>query len=79
MKISQNEARRLRKRVTELETHQETRLRRWSCAYPGGIHIDTIKVTNQEACIVATAVRLGHTIIVKEGSNDELYIYAVKP
>lgn len=79
MKISQREARRLRRRVQELEDHQNARLRRWSSVYPGGVHINTIKMSNVEACIVATAVKLGHTIIVKEGSNDELYIYAVKP
>ena len=44
----------------------------------GGIHIDTVNVTNTEACIVSTAARLRHVVIARQ-VNDSLQLFAVKP
>ena len=40
--ISQREARRLKKRVEELEQVISDQRNRWSSKYPGGIHIGTV-------------------------------------
>jgi hypothetical protein len=79
MKISQREARRLKKRVEELENRAYRNNRHWSSEYPGGVHIDTIRVTNAEACIIETAIKLGHAVIVKSAGNDQIHVYGVKP
>jgi hypothetical protein len=79
VKISQREARRLKKRVRELEDQQARRARQWSSEYPGGVHIDTIRITNAEACIIETAQKLGNAIVVKSAGNDQIYVYGVRP
>ena len=40
--ISQREARRLLKRVTELERKESTRANAWVSDWPGGVHIATV-------------------------------------
>ena len=77
LKISQREARRLRKRVQQLEREQVERTRRWSKEYPGGVHIKTWTPSevDVEACRVASA--LGHALVLRY-DNGKLYLYAVE-
>lgn len=76
-KISQREARRLRKRVTELEDAQRQRVNRWYHKYPSGIHIDTVSINSVEYGIADTAMKLGYTLVVKLDGQSFL-VYAVK-
>lgn len=66
-KISQREARRLRKRVDELEEIIQKQHRSWSSSYPGGTHIAT-QPYNAETdflpAIVKVSRQLGHAVVV---------------
>lgn len=78
MNISQREARRLRKRVEELEERDRKRLAQWSAAYPGGTHMQTLALTEVSAATLNATKRLGFVMVAKiDGSA--FHIYAVKP
>lgn len=78
--ISQREARRLRKRVEELERHAALRANAWATDWPGGVHIDRIHVNDIEVNIARTARKLGHAlVIVPSHSDNHIDVYAVKP
>jgi hypothetical protein len=64
--ISQAEARRLKKEVQHLK---------WLMRY-GGVRIDTLHVTNTEACIVDTARRLDHVVIARNEEGDKINLFA---
>lgn len=75
-KISQAEARRLKKRVEEMEQRERIRMARWWTDYPGGVHIRTIALTESGTDALDVAQKLQHVLIGKlDGSN--LHIYAV--
>lgn len=77
-RISQREARRLRKRVDELELTIDAQRREWSSSYPGGIHIGNITPTCADPKIqIATARRLGHTVVVVNDGQGLLMLYAL--
>lgn len=76
--ISQREARRLRKEVVELRERERVRLAVWSSDYPGGVHIDTVRINSTEVAIAETAAKLGFVIVAKP-ANNTLRLYAVKP
>lgn len=78
-KISQREARKLRKRVQELEKRNEQNANAWAREYIGGVHMDTVSVSNVSHAICRTARRLGRALVVIPGDNGkfELSIYAV--
>jgi hypothetical protein len=78
MKISQREAQRLRKRVTELESERNAQHRAWSSDFPGGTAIDTITVSDTEWWIVKTARRLGHAVVVTTGDNPKLCLFGLR-
>ncbi len=80
-RISQREARRLKKRVAELESAQSARTRRWGSDYPGGVNIDFIDVKDVEATAVRTAITLGHAVVLRmsEQHTNRVLVYAVKP
>jgi hypothetical protein len=77
-KISQREAQRLRRRVQELERAEKDRRSRWATDYPGGVHIDTIKVSDAEWHIVNTARLLGHAAVVVPGDMPQLRVYGLR-
>lgn len=77
MKISQREARRLRKRVADLERADSARRERWTQNYPGGTNIDTLTVSEVEWFIVRTARMLGHACVVIPGNMPQLLVYAL--
>jgi len=75
--ISQAEARRLRKRVRELEDRERARHRLYSQDYPGGISIVEFTSVGPEAKgSLTTAIRLGCALVAKF-SGDSLKIFAV--
>ena len=76
--ISQREARRLRKRVAELEQADAGRRNRWAADYPGGVNIDTIAVTETEWHVVQTARLLGHAVVVMCGDCPQLRVYGLR-
>jgi hypothetical protein len=78
-KISQREAKALRKRVAELERHNEQNASAWAREYIGGVNINTIAVKDVEWHIISTARKLGHAVIVLPTDNFKLLVYAVKP
>lgn len=74
-KISQLEARRLKKRVAELELTLNIMNNRWAAEWPSGCHIDTIDVSSEEWSIVSTARKLKHACVVVPGDKPQLKIY----
>lgn len=77
MIISQREARRLRKRVEELEHRERARRHRWSSDYPGGTNFCTVTLCDTAAAMVQTAQLLDHAIVARI-SGDQLYLYALQ-
>ena len=51
-KISQREARQLRKRVAELERQISNQRHAWAAEWPGGVHLCSIAVTSAERAAV---------------------------
>jgi hypothetical protein len=80
-KISQREAKHLRKRVAELERHNEQNASAWAREYIGGVHVATVSVSDVNHAICKTARKLGHALVVVPGDNGkwELSVYAVMP
>jgi len=75
--ISQAEARRLRKRVRELEDRERVRHRVYAQDYPGGVFIVKFPCVGPEAKgSFSTAIRLGCALVAKF-SGDSLKIFAV--
>lgn len=77
MKISQREARRLKKRVEELERREGTRQSRWTTDYPGGTNFHTFRVDDTSAASIRTAAVLGHAIVVRISNSNNLLFYAL--
>lgn len=74
MQISQREARRLRRRVEELERAERVRQSQWSRDYPGGINFCTVTLPDIEAAKVRAAQLLEHAIVAKaDGTTLRLY------
>lgn len=72
--ISQREARRLRKRVEELERQIRLRNNAWATEYPGGVHIATVVGSDTVATAVLTARKLRHAVVVtNEGTTLRFY------
>lgn len=75
--ISQREARRLQKRVQQLERDQSTRVHSWRRDYPGGINVCTIRLDVEATQRLYTAQLLGFALVTKYDSGQAL-IFAVK-
>lgn len=73
MTISQREARRLRKRVEELENAEDVRRRRWGLDWPDGIEITRMKYETGDAPVataIYTARKLRHAVVaVTDGTG----------
>lgn len=77
MKISQREARALKRRVLQLEQIEERRRAVWSREYPGGTHIASEPNSNHYArAAIATARKLGHAVVAIE-RDTEIAFYAL--
>lgn len=80
MKISQREARALKKRVAELEDAEYRRRSAWVSQYPGGAYLKSMAINEIEWNIVRTARKLKHAVVVIESQNTyELHLYALPP
>lgn len=74
--ISQREARRLRKRVAELEDLDWQRWSSWASDFPGGTHIAAVDVSALPKSISAieTARKLKHAVIaLNDGETVRFY------
>lgn len=80
-KISQREAKTLRKRVAELERHNEQNASAWAREYIGGVHVATVSISDVSHAICKTARKLGHAVVAVQSDNGkfELSLYAVTP
>jgi hypothetical protein len=74
--ISQREARRLKKRVEDLERERRQQVAAWTRDYPTGVNIETISLNDVEQATCNTAAILGHALVAKM-SGTNLLIYAV--
>jgi len=77
-RIGQREARRLEKRVEELEGELDRQRSTWANDFPGGTHIATVTFTEDATPIVATrtARRLAHAVVAVE-VDKELRLFAL--
>lgn len=79
-KISQREARQLKKRVEELESQNIARFTNWNRNYPGGVHILNIPVNVIERTATNVSGKLGFVLVAKLDYDESmLKIFAVKP
>lgn len=77
-KITQREARKLRKELAALKEADSVRRAQWHHDYPGGVFIQNFLVGDVEAGKIGTAAKLNHVLVAKI-DNKTLNIYAVKP
>jgi RNA polymerase-binding transcription factor DksA len=78
--ISQAEARRLRRRVRQLEDHLSQLGKTWGTDYPGTCIGCEPEITPERYSAVETATRLGFAVVCRAGSNGaKLELYAVNP
>jgi len=74
--ISQREARRLRRRVQELEAELQTQRSTWSREWPGGVHLCNLEVSLVDYARLETARKLDHAVVVTL-SGREVRMYAL--
>lgn len=73
MKISQREARRLRKKLGEMERAEEARRRSWASDYPGGVNFTVSQPNETVIAAIKTARMLGHAVVVTLNGSTVLY------
>jgi hypothetical protein len=76
MTISQAEARRLRKRVEQLESMERTQRGRYARQYPGGVNIaqSTFNAaTDFLPAVIDNSRKLGHAVVVVADGATLLY------
>lgn len=77
MKISQREARRLRKRVAELENERDYQRRFWGAEFIGGTHLATVtNIDSKTFGGIEAARKLKHAVVVNAHS-DGVKFYAL--
>ena len=65
-------------RVAALEAADVARKNAYAAEYPGGVHIDTITVSNTEWFIIKTARALGCGVVVVPENNSKIRVYGVR-
>ena len=80
MKISQREARRLKKQVEELLRDERSRLGKWAMDWPGGVNVASTQWGPNDVVPVAirTARLLGHAVVAMADSNGLVRFMALK-
>lgn len=79
-KISQREARRLRKELQQFRDDRRTSLNRWSVDYPGGIHLGDVHTGTTSRIYVGIdfAQRFECVVVCKVDSDGHIHFYAIK-
>lgn len=76
-KISQREARRMKRRIAELERTLDDQRKAWMSDWPGGIYIDSCRLPSDTAPqSVRIARMLGHAVVAID-AGDELRFHAL--
>lgn len=75
-KISQREARELKRRVARLENELDRQRNAWATEWPGGAHIRTVPVDDVTREAVRVSRLLKHAVVVTINSNGCLNLYA---
>ena len=75
--ISQREARRLKRRVDELERAENARYSAWADTYPFGVHIATVPVDAPAMAAIMTARKLGHAVVLSRSSETHVLCHAL--
>lgn len=75
MTISQREARKLRKRVAELERHIESQRRAWGADWPDGTNFRTFDASahGELRAAIKTARMLKHAVVVTLNDTQILF------
>lgn len=82
MKISQTEARRLKRRVAQLESVLEEQARRWAATYIGGVTIATQTYNDSRdflPAVVHNSRQLGHAVVVVCDDSTLRYVALPHP
>lgn len=78
MMISQREAKRLKRRVAELEESFERQRRTWSQEYFGGVHIGRLpRDRDWFSGRIEMSRRLGHAVVVTCDDDGTINFYAL--
>jgi hypothetical protein len=76
-KLSQREARRIKKRVGELELRLKQQRDRWSSDWgPDWVNIETLTLTPESFAKIKTARLLGHAVILLPHNGTQVLVYA---
>jgi hypothetical protein len=78
MKISQLEARRLRRRVRELEAEQQAQRCTWKLEWPSAKIIRRYAVDDITWTAINTARALNHAVVVVPDSGNQLAFFATE-
>ena len=78
-KITQMEARRLKRRVAQLEQMIADERRNWCASYPGGVNIGHFEMTtdNPAYSAIHTASLLNHAVVCVPDSHRKFRVYAL--
>ncbi len=74
--ISQREARRLKKRVEELELNERVRFNSYRSDYPGGVNIVSFGLNDVAMGKLDTAAKLGCALVIRTYGGG-IKIYAI--
>ena len=77
MKISQREAHRLKKRVTQLEEVIRHQRVRWASEWLGGVLLCREEAVAINHAMVKTARRLGHAVVIVPEDEETYGFYAL--
>lgn len=77
MLITQREAKRLKKRVAQLERAEKDRRSAYVSEWPGGVNIASVAVGDAPAMAIRTARRLAHAVVCTVRENGEVLFYAL--
>jgi len=77
--ISQREARRLRRRVYELEKLERDRRYAWSQEWPNGVDIGRVQLVADSKLIgsIITARKLGHAVVALAETDGAVHFLAL--
>ena len=80
-RISQRQAIAWRNELQALKRRNELCASTWTHDYPGGVHIESVRLDATEVKIIMTARKLGFSIVCGAPRESDSYtqLYAVKP